>query len=179
MIEVLRELGDEDVRRLVSGYESTSRYAVTKSESADRTAIVLELADEPFSKRFHTSDSMIGWYRSLLPDGLSFGGFDGQRLVGLAICQRQDWNATCIVWELHVDTEHRRQGIARRLLEHVEDAARGQQLRRVWLETQATNPDAIAFYRACGYEIGGLDLTYYSNDDPATGEVAIFMLKAL
>jgi ribosomal protein S18 acetylase RimI-like enzyme len=48
-------------------------------------------------------------------------------------------------------------------------------LRAVVCETQTTNVPAIAFYRQLGFEIDGVDLSYYSNDDASGGEVAIFM----
>jgi ribosomal protein S18 acetylase RimI-like enzyme len=121
---------------------------------------------------------MAAWYASLLPDNLSFGAYDGSGLIGLAVAQRQEWNDTCVLWELHVDSSWRRRGIGAELIGNVERSAAAAGLRRVWLETQATNPAAIDFYTSAGYEVAGLDLTYYSNRDPATGEVAIFMAKA-
>jgi ribosomal protein S18 acetylase RimI-like enzyme len=46
-------------------------------------------------------------------------------------------------------------------------------------ETQDTNQPAIAFYRAVGFEIEAVDLSYYTNHDLAGGEVAIFMKRKL
>jgi ribosomal protein S18 acetylase RimI-like enzyme len=42
-------------------------------------------------------------------------------------------------------------------------------------ETQNTNAPAIAFYRRVGFELDGIDLSYYSNEDVTQGEVALFM----
>lgn len=177
----LTDVTAEDVRRLVHGYESSRRYDVHVTETPERTEIVLELTTlpEPFVKRFKTSDAMIRWYRSLLGQGLSFGARDQGGLVGLAITQRQDWNDTAIVWELHVEAGHQRRGIGRRLLETVEAAAEQAGLRVVVCETHTPNVDAIAFYRAVGYRIEGLDLSYYTNRDVDRGEVALFMKKAV
>lgn len=47
------------------------------------------------------------------------------------------------------------------------------------LETQNTNVNAIRFYRRSGFEIEGIDLSYYTNDDVEGGEVAIFMKRKL
>jgi ribosomal protein S18 acetylase RimI-like enzyme len=51
--------------------------------------------------------------------------------------------------------------------------------RVVVCETQNTNVPAIDFYRKVGFEIGGIDLSYYSNEDVENGEVAIFMKRKI
>lgn len=175
----LREVSTEDVRRLVLGYESKQRYEVRKTEDPGSVEIALVLTDlaEPFVKRFATSDVMVEWYQSLLTDGFSFGAWDSERLVGLALAERRDWNESAMVWELHVEETSRGRGVGRRLLEHVEEAARGAGLRTVVCETQTPNVAAIQFYRTCGYELEGVDLSYYSNEDVERGEVALFMKK--
>jgi ribosomal protein S18 acetylase RimI-like enzyme len=45
------------------------------------------------------------------------------------------------------------------------------------VETQNTNLPAIRFYRAVGFEIEAVDLSYYTNHDTLDGEVAIFMKR--
>lgn len=177
----LEELSVADAQRLVRGYESKQRYDVWKVETPERTEIRLELVDldEPFVKRWDHAERMIEWFRGLLSEGLSFGAWAGDRLVGLALTQRQEWNDTAVVWELHVEGGHRGRGIGRRLLSAVEDAAHGAALRTVMCETQTPNVAAIAFYRSAGYSLEGIDLSYYANDDVERGEVAVFMKKAL
>jgi ribosomal protein S18 acetylase RimI-like enzyme len=78
-----------------------------------------------------------------------------------------------------LDAAHRGAGAGRSLLEHVEAAARAQGLTKVVCETQAQNVPAIGFYRACGYAVEGIDLSYYSNDDDNHGEVALFVKKSV
>jgi ribosomal protein S18 acetylase RimI-like enzyme len=175
-IQTLTELRTEDARALIVGYESSERYVITRQESAERASFALERVSEPFSKRFPLSEAMIGWYRTLASEGLSFLALEEERPVGLAIAGYMGWNATCTLWELHVDPAHRRRGIARALLGRVEAAAAAAGARRVWIETQNTNVGAVDTYRACGYEIAGLDLWYYSN---SAEEVALFMQKQL
>ena len=46
-------------------------------------------------------------------------------------------------------------------------------------ETQTTNVPAIDFYRSVGFEVGGIDLSYYGNDDVQAGEVALFLKRKL
>jgi streptothricin acetyltransferase len=179
LIEPLRDLTSEDVRRLIAGYSSMQRYDVRWDESPERTSFELELIDlgEPFVRRWK-HEHMTDWYRSLLVEELSFGALDGDRLIGLAITESR-WNDEAMVWELHVEERWRGKGVGKQLLAAVEAAARTKDLRAVVLETQTTNVAAIGFYRACGYALQGIDLSFYENDDLARGEVAVFMKKAL
>lgn len=178
-VEPLRELTPEDVRRLIVGYESMQRYDVRWDESPQRTSFELVLTDlaEPFVRRWK-HEHMTDWYRSLLVEELSFGAHDDGRLIGLAITESR-WNDEAMIWELHVDQTHRGRGIGRALLAAVEDAARAKDMRATVLETQTTNVAAIGFYRACGYSLQAIDLSFYENDDLARGEVAVFMKKPL
>ena len=175
----LRDLSSEDVRRLIVGYDSTQRYDVRWEESPQRTSFSLDLVDldEAFVRRWK-HEHMTDWYRSLLAEELSFGARDGDRLIGLAITESR-WNDEAMVWELHVDEQHRGRGIGKQLLSAVEAAATTKNMRAVVLETQTTNVAAISFYRACGYTLQGIDLSFYENDDLARGEVAVFMKKAI
>lgn len=176
----MREITAEDVKRLIVGYESRQRYDVAWSESPERTVFTLELVDldEPFVKRW-SQERMTEWFQGLLAENLSFGAWDGDRLVGIAIGERRDWNEELMVWELHVEEASRGQGIGRRLLASVEAAAAPTGIRSVVLETQTPNVAAIAFYRACGYSMHGIDLSFYTNDDRDRQEVAVFMKKAV
>ena len=45
--------------------------------------------------------------------------------------------------------------------------------------TQTTNVPAIDFYRKVGFEVDGIDLSYYGNNDVEAGEVALFMKRKL
>jgi ribosomal protein S18 acetylase RimI-like enzyme len=179
-IEVLEEITEEDVERLIVGYGSAQRYDVHWVESFNQTSFTLDLIDldQPFVKRW-SHGHLTGWYQSLLADGLSFGAWESNRLVGIAITERRQWNDEAMVWELHVEDESRGKGTGRRLLEAVEKAARLVKVRAVVLETQTPNVSAISFYRACGYSMQGVDLSFYTNTDLERGEVAVFMKKSL
>jgi ribosomal protein S18 acetylase RimI-like enzyme len=51
--------------------------------------------------------------------------------------------------------------------------------RAMGLETQSTNVPAVSFYRALGFELDGIDLSFYANTDAVDGEVAFFMRRRL
>lgn len=179
-VEMLEQISADDVRRLIVGYGSAQRYDVQWTESYRQTSFTLDLVDlpQPFVKHW-SHEHLTGWYSGLLSEGLSFGAWDSERLVGIAITERRQWNDEAMVWELHVEEASRGKGIGRRLLAAVEKAARLVNVRAVVLETQTPNVSAIAFYRACGYSMQGIDLSFYANTDLERGEVAVFMKKAL
>ena len=60
-------------------------------------------------------------------------------------------------------------------MEAVADEAKEANLRVIVCETQNTNVPAIEFYRKVGFEIEGIDLSYYD----MTEEVAVFMKREL
>jgi ribosomal protein S18 acetylase RimI-like enzyme len=100
-------------------------------------------------------------------------------LVGLAIAQRRNWNRSLWLWELGIEETRRRTGIGTKLVESLVHSAKDAGLRVIVCETQNTNVPAIDFYRKTGFELDGIDLSYYTNADMTTGEVALFMKRKL
>lgn len=163
------------------GYTSPARYTASKVETAERTTITLELVpfDQPYQKTWGQDEETEGLYAGFAHQGFSLGAYDGNCLIGLALTEMRRWNRTLWIWEFHVDPAYRRQGIGRRLMERLAADARGWDVRALALETQSTNVPAIAFYRRVGFEIDGIDLSFYTNHDADGGEVAIFMKQKL
>ena len=85
MIEPLRELTDDDARRLIVGFETNEVYRFTKSETRERTELVFELVEKPFEKRFPLPAMMIGYYRGVLSGGLCFKAVEDDAFVGITI----------------------------------------------------------------------------------------------
>jgi acetyltransferase len=84
---------------------------------------------------------------------------DGQQLLGsvqLSLCQKRNGLNRAEVQKLLVRTSARRRGIARALMQRLEDEARDLQRGLLYLDTEAGSP-AEDFYRGEGYRcIGGL-----------------------
>jgi ribosomal protein S18 acetylase RimI-like enzyme len=78
-----------------------------------------------------------------------------------------------------VSEKHRRLKVGKRLMESVIELAKSKGFRAVVLETQNTNVPAIEFYMKCGFELDGIDLSYYTNNDVESGELAFFMKRKL
>jgi len=180
-IRKLDDLDPQDFRRIMTGYTTIRKYIVEKTENREVTTVTMRLSmlPEPYVKIFQQPPDEMNRYQQIVKQGTSFGAYDGDLLVGLAIAERRDWNRSLWVWEIGVDGRYRRKGIGRGLVEALVHLAENLQLRVVVCETQNTNVAAIEFYRATGLEIDGIDLSYYTNTDVTRGEVAIFMKKRL
>lgn len=183
MIEIrtLEHLDPEDLRRLNLGYTSLEKYIVSKSETDEKTTISLELVtmEAAYVKRWETDEEEVARGQQVVAYGLSLAAFDGDKMVGIALAEPQRWNRSLRVWEFHITDTHKRMGIGRSLMEALVAKARSAGLRILVCETQNTNVPAISFYRAMGFEIDGIDLSYYTNEDAENGEVAIFMKRKL
>jgi ribosomal protein S18 acetylase RimI-like enzyme len=163
-----------------TGYESDEVYAAAKAETAEQVTITLTLAPRPgFVKRWSDGPTDRERRREVIADGLSCGAYCDGRLVGVALMERRRWNNTLHVEDIEVMPAHRGRGIGRMLLEKAVETGRGLGARLVSLETQNTNVPAIRFYRASGFEIDCVDLSLYTNDDAANGEVAVIMKRKL
>jgi ribosomal protein S18 acetylase RimI-like enzyme len=184
MIEIksLAQLNPDDLYRLVIGYTSDAKYRVSKTESPEQVALTLELVPlpQPYQKHYdHVDVKTLKHYQQIPPFGFSFGAYDGPQCVGLALAEPHSWNKSLWVWELHVAETHRRGGVGRQLVEALAEKARTVGLRTLVCETQTTNVPAMRFYHHVGFQIEGVDLSYYSNDDFPDGEIAVFMKKRL
>jgi len=185
-IRTLDHLTEEDVAWTTEGYVSEERYRVTRTETPERVVISLDLESlpRPYVKHWDKPPEWtLNHYRGLLAEGLSIGAYEGDRLVGLLIAERRNWNKTLWIWEFHVRKERRGQGIGRRLMEEAAARAGRAGLRVMVAETQNTNVPAIRAYRALGFEVGSVDLSYYTNHDTDLdrpgAEVAVFMKRKL
>jgi streptothricin acetyltransferase len=175
----LEKMDDSVLQPLESGYKSWEYYRVTKNESAERTEIVLSLTrrESLYQKHWDTTPEDRERYTQVVSEGHSFGAYVGDELVAVALAEVRKWNHTLWIWEFHVKDSHQRQGIGRKLMEILADEARNLELRTLLVETQSTNLPAIRFYRAVGFEIEAVDLSYYTNHDAPDGEVALFMKR--
>ena len=103
-------------------------------------------------------------YRAVTPGGIMVGF-----IVGLI-----EPDHTGHVTTLGVAPEYRRRGIARRMLEKVEDGFRRRDVRIVRLEVRSINSGAQQLYRDLGYIVTQRLPRYYSN-----GGDGLLMIKAL
>lgn len=176
-IQSLNTLSRREVDRIVTGYSSTEKYTVSKIETEHQTTFSLELVKlpHPYHKVFSIDQGTFESFQEVIKQDYSLGAYDENRLVGLIIAEPRQWNNSIWVWELDIETPYQRQGIGRVLIEALADKAKKQHYRCLVCETQNTNVPAIRFYRSVGFEIDGIDLSYYTNEDVEKFEVAMFM----
>ncbi|MEJ2757306.1 MAG: GNAT family N-acetyltransferase [Anaerolineales bacterium] len=181
VIKPLTHLDLEVFQKLASGYTSQEKYMVGKSETFRLSAITLELQNlnAPYIKQWEHDPDLMEFYQSVLEQNLSLGCYMGTKLVGIAIAEKRDWNQSLWVWEFHVDPGYRYQGLGSQMIAQLTSLAQKAGCRVIVCETQNTNVPAIRFYRKNGFEIGGVDLSYYTNQDITDFEVAIFMKRYL
>lgn len=181
MIEIrpLIEFDSITLRELMSGYTSPAIYQVTKSEDEEHTVISMELEnlETSYVKQWNYTNDELDQYRKLLKEGLSIGAYVGDELVGIAITEKKTWNRTLWVWEFHVHHDYHNKGIGRQMMEQLVVIGRKVGCRVIVCETQNTNVPAIRFYRKVGFEVGAIDLSYYTNSDMINFEVAVFMKR--
>ncbi len=181
-ITPLNKLDTQALRQVITGYVSPAKYEIRKVEARELTTITMQLVslEHLYVKRYdHLDEETLERYVRVLKDGLSFGAYQGDQLIGVALAEPHWWNKSLWVWEFHVAESHRGQGIGRRLMGALAEKGRAIGLRIIVCETQNTNVPAIEFYRKVGFTVEGIDLSYYTNDDVLNGEVAVFMKRGL
>lgn len=181
-IKGLERFDAAELRRIGPGYASGEKYVVRKTESRGRVVVELELVrlERPYVRTWEPVDGeRRQLYERAVARGYSLAAYEGAEPVGIALAEPQDWNRSMWVWEFHTAEGRRRRGIGRRLMEALAERARAEKLRAIVCETQNTNVPAIDFYRAVGFELEGVDLSYYAHVDGLTAEVAIFMKRRL
>ena len=84
--------------------------------------------------------------------GLAIARADGEP-VGFAAWHRADETATTKLDKLYVLPEHQGRGVGRRLIEHVEAAARADGAHALVLNVNKHNAKSISAYVRCGFDV--------------------------
>jgi ribosomal protein S18 acetylase RimI-like enzyme len=169
-----RKMGRGEFRDSVTvfQYESPGHYRVSICESADGWTVTLKREDfrETFRKR--ANDKVITPYKG---NSEIYGAFVDGAYAGFIQIEFQEHNRSVRVWDIDILREFRGKGAGRALMDLCKSRSRELGARRIILETQTCNLKAIAFYRAMGFGLAGLDATNYQNDDIERGEVRLEM----
>ena len=181
-IRPLPHFDAERFKAIASGYTTAAIYRVTWLDDTEQVSFTLtrEALHEPKVFRFPFSDEEFAHYRAIVPGDYCLAAYAGEEAVGVAIAESQEWNNVLWVWDFHVAEVFRGQQIGRRLMDALAVKAKEAGLRAIVCETQNTNTPAIDFYRAVGFKMEGVDISYYTNDDMLPGStVAVFMKRRL
>lgn len=134
---------------------------------------------EPFIKKWEPFEADRERMAGIVDEGNSYLLCDGEAPVGIFLLERYEWNNCLNIELIEVVKDRRGRGYGSLMLEKIYEIALGMGVRAIRLEAQATNGAAIGFYMKNGYVIDGLDLSFYSNEDLETQEVAIFMKRKI
>jgi len=94
-------------------------------------------------------------------------------LVAFAFLMSND-NGSAHITTIGVAPEHRRRGVAARLLEHIEQAAKAREITTLALEVRVGNSAAQNLYHRFGFNVVQRINKYYNN-----GEDCFLMMKAI
>ena len=181
-IRPLPRFDAERFQAIASGYTTNAIYQVKWVDSPEQAnfALAREQLPAPQEFRYPFSDEDFAHYRAIVPGEYCMAAFDGDEVIGVAIAEAQGWNNVLWVWDFHVAQAYRGQGIGRYLMDALVEKATSAGLRAIICETQNTNTPAIDFYRAVGFALEGVDISYYTNEDMLPGHtVAVFMKRRL
>ena len=117
----------------------------------------------------HTLSYLLNEPRTLSYQAVSADG----DLAGFAFVMTNE-NGAAHLTTIGVAPEHRRRGIAERLLIHIEDMLRRKDVGTIMLEVRVSNYGAQQLYRRAGFHVVQRIINYYNN-----GEDCYLMMKAL
>ncbi|MGC5771636.1 GNAT family N-acetyltransferase [Paenibacillus pabuli] len=181
-IKRIENLSNEDWLQLGSfGYKSTQKYELTKEETQGSFSMHLTLTnlDNIYEKEELNSTDDLKRYEEIIKMGFSYGLYISGSLIALALVEPQHWNNTMMIWHFQVNEKYIRKGYGRLLINKVNEIAKENGFRAITLETQNTNVPAIHFYMQCGYQIEGIDVSLYTNNDSHNEEIALYMRKKI
>ena len=93
-------------------------------------------------------------YDAMCKNSIFIGAYDGDICIGLAIMQHAFFE---YMYDLKVNEEYRRRGIAKRLLDKAEEIALAEKYIGIYTQGQDNNLGACLFYIKSGFCIGGFD----------------------
>jgi ribosomal protein S18 acetylase RimI-like enzyme len=166
------ELSKDDayLREIRSNYTTCHYYDVSvHCESGSwRIGLTYKAFENTLDKNYHGR-----LFEDHIAEPRVFAAVLGNKQVGWIELGYEKWNNRMRVWEFLVDEEFRKRGVGTLLMNHAVKIAKEKGARMLVLETQTNNATAISFYLDFGFELIGLDIAAYSNDDIGRKEVRL------
>ncbi len=134
-------------------------------------------AVQTLEQRAHPLPASNAVLRDCLRQYQCWGLRDNAQLLAFIIWQQGPFELQ--IFNIAVDPEQRRRGLARRLLGHAAEYAQAQQLDSVFLEVRRSNAAAISLYDACGFHEVGCRRAYYPQSERGGAEDALLMARPI
>lgn len=134
-----------------------------------------KLFDSTYTKFFSDEDLDLSEYLAA-PDKIILMAFVDGVLAGTMRLSCA-WNLYAFIDNIGVFADYRKKGIGTALMTAAEEWAVKQNLKGLALEMQDINLNAAHFYKACGFEIGGVNTMLYKNFE--MDEIAVFWYKKI
>jgi ribosomal protein S18 acetylase RimI-like enzyme len=168
----IAELSKNDVgRREVGCKYSTSYYydvSVFRESGSWRIELTRKALSSTLDKDYHGK-----LFEDHVEEPRVFMAVVGNKQVGWIELGYDKWNNRMRVWEFLVEEKFRKRGIGTSLMNHAVKIAKEKGARMLVLETQTNNDTALDFYLKFGFELIGLDVAAYSNEDIEKKEIRI------
>jgi ribosomal protein S18 acetylase RimI-like enzyme len=181
-IKQLEQFTLEDKASLgFNGFKTNRTYIVEKREYNDEVIISIKIkdVDNLYIKEWSSNEESHTFFQNVLREGLSFGAYINEHLVGILIVSEIKWNNSLWIENILISQEYRGKGIGEALLSKLMILASEKNIRIIGLETQNTNYPAIQFYKKHGFEIDGVDFSLYPSKTQEKPDVAIIMKKKI
>lgn len=168
----LREMNQrnlQDAGKCDGTFTVDSRLAISTDETGIQFSIV---PTTPYQKKYPSDTFDYNDYIEN-PDRVVYLSYVNNIIAG-EVRLRKNWNNYAYIEDIVVDSEFRRRGIGRSLINKAIQWAEEKHLPGIMLETQDNNAAGCLLYQACGFELAGFDRHLYHGLDPHTVEVALY-----
>ncbi|QND51071.1 GNAT family N-acetyltransferase [Phyllobacterium sp. 628] len=168
LIRPLEAADIERARTIDSSFQVESRLVLS---AADGVIVYQAIPVEPYIKRYDEEDELADYIGA--SDKAAFLALIDQTPAGL-LQLSENWNNYALIDNIAVDSQFRRTGMGRILIDQAIQWARSRGLAGVMLETQDNNVAACTFYRRCGFTLRGFDTGLYAAIPMTRPETALF-----
>ena len=174
-----------DVDEIDGTIESASYLHLDRT--GDALAVSWKLAERPLREQRILPNRLDDERRFLLKqvatnlvdDGIALVAEHDGAAVALLLAQAEPVRKVIRLYDLRVDFDHRRQGLATAMLFQIIATAREQEFRAVAAETQTDNLPGALLLQKCGFELAGVDTQRMTNHDLVKESATLFWYAAL
>jgi ribosomal protein S18 acetylase RimI-like enzyme len=152
----IRRMKDSELGRIAEIDRSEHITKIYKNEDGTLVPHEVDIEALPWftdGRREHSVQAMVEECQAALDrDGVMFGAFDGDVLVGFAIYCPHLSEETAQLADLYVSRGHRNQGIGALLTETMTELARADGARKLYVSATST-ASTVHFYMGQGFEL--------------------------